>query len=399
MFYLRTLPSLKLLPDKSGRQKLNLNQMKKQTISHIVIGLMLILGAKSVIAQQKFYMKNGNSWEYKLLEATEDKVKYNQINGERKILRTWNRDNILVAFNARGNYLMVSHIETSTAQSRKQLDDFYNSEGPKTDLIVRAAPTEVIACTITYQSTEVINYKNQKGQAASIVLSNVVAVIRTNGQHQILQDINEAAPLLSSVYKQVQDLKGVVIPPVVPDSTPPPPPPAKPFLSNIEIETYKEKAMQRVKDFSGYLNNITDKKLSNIQREEAINQAVKLFLPDAMVEVTSLNSPIVRKYAVRTYLNRLKVLPYGKTTIEWNEVKYVSEPKQEADGNYYGIVRGVQTFIGYGSGKTANDVVYSDITEKNIRTKFEAYEKIRNGQITAEWQILLGNIGIGSEVK
>ncbi len=377
------------------------NQMKKQTIAQIVAGLMLILGAKSVIGQQKFYMKNGNAWEYQLLEATEDKVKYNQINGESKILRTWGRNNILVAFNAKGNYLIVSDIETTVAQSRKQLEYFYNSEGPKTDLIVRAVPTEAIACTIVYQSDALINYKNQEGQAASIALSNVVAVIRTDGQHQILQDINEAVPLLKSVYQKVQDLKKVVIPT---DSTPmliapplPQTPPTKPFLSSVEIEIYKNKAIERIKDFSGYLNNITDKKISNIQRDEIINQAVKLFLPDAMVEVTSKNGSIIRKYPVREYLNRLKVLPYGKTNIEWNEIKYVSEPKQEADGNYYGIVRGIQTFLGYGSDKTAADIMYSDITEKSIRTKFEAYEKIQNGQTFTQWQILLGNIGI--EVK
>jgi hypothetical protein len=373
--------------------------MKKQIIAAIVLVLMLVVGAKSVVGQQKFYMKNGNAWDYKLLEATEDKVKYNQINGERKILRTWGRGNILVAFNARGNYLIMSDIETTIDQSRKQLEDFYNSEGFQTDLIVRAVPTEAIACTIIYQSDELINYKNQEGDAASIALSNVVAVIRANGQHQILQDINEAAPLLKSVYQKVQDLRETVRPSVVQNSVSlsTPSPPAKPFLSNVEIEIYKEKAIQRVKDFSGYLNNITDKKLPSIQRDEAINQAVKLFLPDAMVEVTSLNGSTVRKYPVREYLNRLKVLPYGKTSIEWNEIKYVSEPKQEADGNYYGIIRGVQTFLGYGSDKTAADVMYSDITQKNIRTKFEAYEKTQDGQASTQWQILLGNIGI--EVK
>jgi hypothetical protein len=189
------------------------------------------------------------------------------------------------------------------------------------------------------------------------------------------------------------------MPSVVPNGILPTPltPPAKPFLSDVEIETYKEKAIQRVKDFSGYLNNITDKKLPSIQRDEAISQAVKLFLPDAMVEVTSLNNSVARKFPVREYLNRLKVLPYGKTSIEWNEIKYVSEPKQEADGNYYGIIRGVQTFLGYGSDKTAADVMYSDITQKNIRTKFEAYEKTQDGQTSTQWQILLGNIGI--EVK
>jgi hypothetical protein len=373
--------------------------MKKQIISSIAAGLMLILGTKSVVGQQKFYMKNGNAWEYKLLEATEDKVKYNQINGGRKILRTWGRGNILVAFNAKGNYLIMSDIETTTAQSRKQLERFYDSQGPKTDLIVRAVPTDAIACTIVYQSDELINYKNQEGEAASIALSNVVAVIRADGQHQILQDINEAAPLLKSVYQKVQDLRGIVMPSVVPNGILPTPltPPAKPFLSDVEIETYKEKAIQRVKDFSGYLNNITDKKLPSIQRDEAISQAVKLFLPDAMVEVTSLNNSVARKFPVREYLNRLKVLPYGKTSIEWNEIKYVSEPKQEADGNYYGIIRGVQTFLGYGSDKTAADVMYSDITQKNIRTKFEAYEKTQDGQTSTQWQILLGNIGI--EVK
>ncbi len=387
----------------------------KNQITNIALGLLLFLGAKQGMAQEKFYMKNGNAWSYRLLEATDDKVKYNQTNGDRSILRTWGRDNILVAFNAKGDYLMVSDLKRNADDSRKQLERFYNGSGPKTDLLIKAVPLTVIPCTIGYESDYLLNFINAKGEAGSINKKELVAVIRSNGQHEIMQDVSEAAPLLATALPQIDRIKNN-LPPVEPKieenhkpepdkkpdvvtpNTPPPPPvPTIPTLTKIEIGEYKAKAIGRVEEFANYLKVVTDKNLPVSQRDAAIDQAVKLFLPDATVEVSSVTKSKTSKYPVREYLNRLKLLPYGKTSIEWNEIQYVSEPKQEADGNYYGIIRGVQTFTGYGTGANKDQIQYTDVTPKSVRTKFESYQKSENGIEVPKWQVLLGNIGVGNE--
>ena len=114
-----------------------------------------------------------------------------------------------------------------------------------------------------------------------------------------------------------------------------------------------------------------------------------MFEPQATIAVSSAKG--VRKYPIKDYLNRLKLLPYSKINITWNEVKYISELKQEADGNYYGIISGQQVFDGYSSnGKLA----YGKKKKKNIKVKLESYQKTVDGKDSVNWEVLLGNIGV-----
>jgi hypothetical protein len=210
-----------------------------------------------------------------------------------------------------------------------------------------------------------------------------------------LQDLAEAASTLESAWPDFQSKKGVIVP--NDNNNPPPPPPVRPdTVFNFNMAEYKDKAIVRVGEFSNYLSIIINKDLSPSQRDEAIDEAVKLFLPDATVEVSSINRTKTNKYPVREYLTRLKLLPYGKIDIAWNEIQYVSQPKLEADGNYYGTIRGVQTFTGYGNGANRDQVQYSDVTPKNIRTKFESYIKVVDTVPIVGYNVLLGNIGVGN---
>jgi hypothetical protein len=174
------------------------------------------------------------------------------------------------------------------------------------------------------------------------------------------------------------------------------PEPAKPSLSEEEYQQYRTKAMQRVDEFGNYLNIITDKSLDGKEREKAIEQVVKMFLPNATIEVTTKDKPGSKKYKVRDYLTRMKLLPYSSAKVSWSEIQYVSELKQEADGNYYGTITGQQTFMGYG-GTGGTDVLYSDVTQKNVKVKLQSYQKVVDGQNVNNWDVLLGNIGVAGK--
>ena len=94
---------------------------------------------------------------------------------------------------------------------------------------------------------------------------------------------------------------------------------------------------------------------------------------------------------VEDYLKRLKLSPYSKLDIEWTDVHYVSELKQESDGNYYGMIKGEQRFTGYDK---SGEVKYADVTEKNVKVMVKSYNKPVEGTAVQQWDVFLGNIGI-----
>jgi hypothetical protein len=77
--------------------------------------------------------------------------------------------------------------------------------------------------------------------------------------------------------------------------------------------------------------------------------------------------------------------------LEWANVGYVKELKQEADGNYYGTITGEQTFIGLGD---AGQPIYSDVTKKSVKVRLQSYQKQIEGAEQLNWELLLGSIGI-----
>jgi hypothetical protein len=164
-----------------------------------------------------------------------------------------------------------------------------------------------------------------------------------------------------------------------------------PTLSEKEYLGYRQKGVDKVKEFEAYLNVIANKNTDPDEKDKAIDEAAKLFIPGSTIEVTSLNRPGVSKYDIKDYLTRLKLLPYASAKLEWANVGYVKELKQEADGNYYGTITGEQTFIGLGD---AGKPIYSDVTKKSVKVRLQSYQKQIEGAEQLNWELLLGSIGI-----
>lgn len=365
-----------------------------------------------------FYFANGNKIKGKITRATDGKVFFDVNKGGRNISYSFLRDNVLIVFNSRGNYLTVGSLPSDSEAAQKVIDNFNTLPVRESgyDLLIKAAPLKVIPCRISYESEAIVNYQTSVSGVGSINKNELVAILYQDGRHQFIMEPSEASQLLANAYVEVEKYsqKQTTAPPVVTTTTPvqtnqsdsqvssytPPssalPIPSKPKLSDEEYQTYRTKAMQRVEEFGNYLNIITDKSLEGSEREKAIEQAAKLFLPDATIEVTSANRAGSRRYKVREYLTRMKLLPYSSAKVEWSEIQYVSELKQAKDGNYYGTITGQQTFMGYG-GKDGQEVMYSDVTQKNVKVKLQSYQKIIDGQDVNNWEILLGNIGVANK--
>lgn len=401
---------------------------------------MYTAGAQSNVgpAGDAIYLANGTRYKNaQLVEITDQRVKFAVKHGETLTNHNYDRDFVLMAFTQEGNYLIIDQVSKNPVQAERQIRDFQMAPArtAPTDLLIRRVPLDVLRGLISYESEEVINYQPTSGGAASISKNELMAIFYRDGKHQILSDFNEIAPILAELRPQLsgpssapvvaasQPTAAVPVPeepvaapapvPAAPRSsktiasqpakavsTPAPAnragaapaPGAKVSLNEEEYVTYRAKAVQRVDEFVSYINIITDKTLSGDDKDRAIEQAIKLFMPEATIEVTSLNkSAPPRKMAVRTYLTRLKLLPYSYTKVAWSEVQYVKELTQEADGNYYGTITGQQTFTGYGK---ADAVTYSDVTQKNVRVKLQPYQKLIDGQNETNWQVLLGSVGV-----
>ena len=365
----------------------------------------ILLGSGAVTpaqAQEKFYWSNGSSFSNRIVEADERELKYEEKKGDTPHKRTMDRENVIVAFNAYGMYLVIDKLPTDPETSRMTLKKFYNTTGCPTDVLIRATPLEVIPATIRVEG-EAINYLTEAGKPASVNKNDLVAIIYKNGSHQLLREPEEAKSFLNSAFDQVRRYCGSKAAPfkdpVVPDDKKTSPiaevptnPPGKPTLNEKEYQEYSKKALVVVEQFAEYLQVIASRNFSMNERDAALKNALKLFLPDSKIKVSSKNRKAISEYSIESYLKRLKMLPYGEVQIKWSNIEYVDQFKQGEDGNYYGRIIGSQTFTGFS--ESGESVKYSDVTRKDVKVKLQSYEKQVDGQEQVNWSVLLGNIGV-----
>jgi len=391
------------------------------------------------------YLSTGTVISGKLISATDENITFSFENGS----RTLQRVRVLIAFNEYGRYLFVNNISDNIEKSKIEINDFYNLQTSKlvNDIIFKAVPFEIISCKISYER-DVVNYINSDGKPGSVNKDNVLAIIRKDGSHDIVRDIIEVAPVLGSNIDKFKEIitpaplvvpppvvvvvtpkpetieskptpspviqeplapaPVVVAPPVVAVVTPKPEtmesrpttPPAiqeslayaetTTKLSNAEKEEYSKQATYNVLTFKDYLNRIGDKGRSPFEKRQDIKDALELFTPDATIEVTSKSKIGSRKYPIAKYLTNLSNLNYSSIEITYANLRFVSELNQAADGNYYGIVRGEQTFKGMVNGV----VKYGDVVDKNYKIKVESFNNIISGKKEVQWKVLLGDVSV-----
>lgn len=162
---------------------------------------------------------------------------------------------------------------------------------------------------------------------------------------------------------------------------------------NVNMELFSKKALQKTEEFSTYLQTISGVNTTRERAVKSINMACALFLnEESRVEVSSTNSAVKNKYKIRDYLNRLlfRSGQYDKIIIEYADINYASEFKKGTDGNYYGVVTFVQKFRGFIDG----NVVYGDITKRNLTIVLRQYDKAVEGSSETGWDVYLADMGV-----
>jgi hypothetical protein len=86
------------------------------------------------------------------------------------------------------------------------------------------------------------------------------------------------------------------------------------------------------------------------------------------------------------YLARLKSLPYTKVVIKFYDIAYIRDFTKGADGKYYSTATIIQEFNGFSN----DDMIYSDITKKDIEIIIDIVEDTFFQE--KRWKIYLGDI-------
>ncbi|MGE5406429.1 MAG: hypothetical protein ACM3NR_01855 [Methanosarcina sp.] len=166
-------------------------------------------------------------------------------------------------------------------------------------------------------------------------------------------------------------------------------------LSPADIDVFKEQTKQKIEEFQQYIVTLGSKDEPAERRNMAEKEALKLFYDGAVMEISTLmpdGSSQKISRPMEKYLARLKSLPYTRVVIKFYDIAYVSEFTKGPDGKYYSTATIIQEFTGY----TADEVVYKDITKKEVEIIIDLVEDKFFKE--KRWKIFLGDIK-ASETK
>nr|WKN35280.1 hypothetical protein K4G66_23150 [Tunicatimonas sp. TK19036] len=233
----------------------------------------------------------------------------------------------------------------------------------------------------------IINYQGKQGQGKqSIDTDNVLLIIYKDGRHELYSPPEEVAEGLEELGGKMDDYAASTT--TVAEQT------ISGDVINLDAEQkahFEKMAEVKANDFGKYLRIISNKEEDEEDKLYAIEAACKLFISDSSkVEVSSINRQDKKQYTIPQYLDRLRMLPYDKVELIWMQAQLVSQLRPGEDGKYYGVIAAQQLFRGY----LDNEIVYQDVTDKNIEVVLARYEVFDEGVRKQKWDVFLSDIGV-----
>ncbi len=385
---------------------------------------LLFIIATPAISQHYIYLKK-DSKRGKVLEINANSLTYkpSQTNSAQDILPT---KDVLLVFNENGDFLNPSKMDFGDSLTQLEVKQFLNpgANSRVSDHIYLNSKSRIDG-NIVREDDQFVYLADDKA-TNKIIKNSILVIIYKDGhqamfgQAEIIADYlwaardslnnsyasvreDSAGTVAPAAVKNNQDIKEVNmdipaaspgelnknIKTILPDSSRPLT--FEEVAGDLSKDAFEKKSLQKINQLNVYLKILCNKSATYEEINKTIDQAVSLFVDEnAMIETSSISRNDVKRYKIRTYLSRLKLVQYDKIEIEWTNVQYVSDVKRGPDGNYYGVVSFEQVFRGYRDGK----LVYQDITRKNATVVLKVYEKNTEGNVTNVWDVLLSDIGV-----
>jgi hypothetical protein len=392
-----------------------------KSMGQLFLRISFVLISLHAYAQDKIYLTDSLKIG-KVTAITATTITYRELS--KNTSSTLDTKKVILLFNGNGNFLVPYKMDFKDPRSQQQVRHFLDSV-PRhfvTDQIYFTTKKE-IEDTISKEDDKFL-YISHKGEVHKVDKKMLAAIIYRDGQYKLFNKVPKTADiLLSSIQAsyaaatitQNTTIKGSTAAstnathtkaaiPDTPNSlvankskpvdTVKIPAPAKltfeDVAGNVSKEEFKAKSLYKINQFNSYLIILCDKKASPDELENAVEQAVKLFVDGAIIETSSVNSDEKKHYKVHSYLDNLKNLRYDKIDITWSKVEYVSDIRLGADGKYYGAVSFEQTFRGYRDGQ----LVYEDVTKKTAEVEVKVYDKNYLGNTISQWDVFLSDIEV-----
>lgn len=147
-------------------------------------------------------------------------------------------------------------------------------------------------------------------------------------------------------------------------------------------------ALEKIKDLKAYISIIGSKETPFNEAHRVIDRALDLFGEGSIIGVSSTASDEVRSYDIPSYFERLMALNYDQVDITWFDIQYISDLEMTPDGKYVGVITIFQKFEGI----MGDNLVYKDITKKDITVFVERKQMQVGGDLIDFWDVLLGDI-------
>jgi hypothetical protein len=368
------------------------------------------------------YQTNGRVVPGTLEKISADSVYYRPAGSAEEEIQPIDRATVALIFKGSGEFLLASRPE---ATWKAGADSTY-------DHIV-AIDGQVLPATDIDQHEEIIYYQDAlDSTAASVRVAETMAIIYRDGSHQLLANANEVALGLSRAidFPPVADNPDAVAStelvaaslPQAPgaemasiDAAPAEVAPAPNVtldttqalaagvlrtsqavrkeleLDRVDYAEYAAKAVNKAEYLGYYLDLLCNRKLDIYDKDQAIANALQLFVHDSTkVQVSSVTRDQTTAYKIKDYLKRLSLLNYDKVELLWRNLQYVTKFRLAPDGNYYGTITVEQLFRGFRDGRP----VYEDITQKDVEIVLGNFRKEESGTVAYAWDVLLSDIGV-----
>ena len=161
-----------------------------------------------------------------------------------------------------------------------------------------------------------------------------------------------------------------------------------PKLSKEELEHFKKSVENKINELQNNIIIVGSKDEKDEIRMLAIESCLKLFIPDAKMQVSNKKTGKVKTYLMEKYFHRLMSLPYTKVVIKFYDIAYVGNFYKGTDGRFHATATIFQEFKGY----YGDDEEYIDKVSKTIDIILEYAED--EFFKTKRWTVKLGNIKV-----
>ncbi|SFP05248.1 hypothetical protein SAMN04515674_101159 [Pseudarcicella hirudinis] len=370
---------------------------KQNLLKFILMNLYIV---PSVWGQDVIYLKDHTSLACKIQEVSPEKIKYKRPDNPEGPNYSVKTETTLLIISEKGSYLTSAELTDGAVDPTSITEHFnitLNAPSPQYDQII--TNSDMLKVTID-QDIDPLIYISQSGESKSIVLSEVLAVLYKDGHHKLIADPEKVAEILTKLKSHETGMKNPAISQADKENS------EKTVLAPIQnnmsdidmgelgmvkFEDYSEKAMAKVREFTNVITILANKETDFNESNKIIEKTIELFLDDkARVEVSSISRPEKKKYLIREYLKRIKLLKYDNVEVSYSNIQYVGKLRKAANGLYYGIVSFEQAFTGYRDGR----IVYQDKTVKNHTVVVKVSEEMISGTTSLWWDVFLYDVGV-----